>query len=238
MVDAGISCRKIQTFLREVDSDLNDIQAVLLTHEHIDHIRGLKILLKHCNAILYATKAVLEYLIYHEYIPEQTKLVEIDYQGFCVAGMQVLPFDTPHDSVGSVGYRIQTPDGCRIALATDIGEVNEVVANGMMGCDLAMLEANYDPTLLQMGRYPYYLKRRIASSMGHLANGNCASLAQKLVATGTSRLVLAHLSKENNTPALAHQTVDHALHDIGGLEGRDYILEVAPYDTAGKLVRF
>ena len=238
LVDAGISCRKMQTFLREIDSDLEEIQAVLVTHEHIDHIKGLKTLLNYFAPAIYGTKAVLNYLVCHEHIPAKTKIVEVDHRGFCVAGMQISAFDTPHDSVGSVGYRIQTADGCSIAVATDIGEINEAVTNGIIGCDLVMLEANYDPTLLQMGSYPYYLKRRIASATGHLANEHCAGLAQQLIATGTSRLILAHLSKENNTPKLACQTVGDALYKAGWVEGRDYMLEVAPYSSIGKLVRF
>jgi phosphoribosyl 1,2-cyclic phosphodiesterase len=239
LIDAGISCRRIFASLDAIGVCAQNIQAVLITHEHIDHIRGLCRFVKKTNAAVYATAPVLALLESGGHLPIGAALFEVQaQQPFEVAGMQATAFFTPHDSVGSVGYRIAMPGGTTAAVATDLGEVTDEVACALRGCDLVMLESNYDPHLLRMGPYPYYIKQRIASARGHLSNQSSADFAQLLVETGTTRLVLAHLSRENNHPALAHQTVDGALRLAGGVCGIDYELAVAPYDAPGKLVRF
>lgn len=238
LIDAGVSCRKIKTALGEVGAAPGDIEAVLLTHEHIDHLRGLRVFCKTSGAAVYATAPVLDYAGRNGCVEAGTKLVEIEAgRPFCVAGMRVTAFSTPHDSAGSVGYRVETPDEHVLAVATDLGEITDEVERGVAGCELVMLEANYDPALLRMGPYPYFLKQRISSRTGHLANDRSADFACRLLEAGTSRLVLAHLSRENNNPALAYQTVCDAISAAGGQEGLDYELCVAPYDGAGRLVR-
>jgi phosphoribosyl 1,2-cyclic phosphodiesterase len=151
--------------------------------------------------------------------------------------MQVTSFVTSHDCCESVGYRIETADGHRMAVATDLGVVTSLVEAGMAGCETVLIEANYDPVLLRMGSYPPYLKQRIASHRGHLSNSDSGQLAQRLLKQGSTRFVLGHLSRENNNPALAHRTVYDALTDSGAQEGVDFTLEVAPYDRPGRLVR-
>ena len=121
--------------------------------------------------------------------------------------MLVTPFDTPHDSVHSLGFRIDTAEGSSIGIATDLGAVTNQVRAGLTGCDIAMLESNYDSSMLACSAYPYYLKRRIQSGRGHLDNLDCAEELAKLIKQGTKRFVLCHLSKENNIPELALQTV-------------------------------
>ena len=237
LVDAGISCRRITQALAELDTHPSALAAVLITHEHIDHIKGLRLLTARTGLAVYATPAVLDYLIEHDHVAPGTPLVEVGESPLVVGGMEVTAFHTSHDSVDSVGYRLVTPDGHAVAVATDLGEVTAPVDRGLAGCELVMLESNYDLLLLRMGPYPPFLKRRIASKQGHLPNDSCADLACRLIEQGTTRLVLAHLSRENNNPSLAYQTVDDALRACGAVARVDYELDVAPYDAAGRLVR-
>lgn len=237
LVDAGISCRRISRSLADLGEELGKIAGILLTHEHADHVKGLRILTKNTGAPVYATAPVLRYLEENALVDPRSKLVEVGPRPFAAAEIEVSAYATPHDSVGSVGYRFLLPGGQKIAVATDLGQVTGEVYDGVRGCDLALLEANYDPELLRMGRYPYFLKRRISGNDGHLANPSCAEFACGLLESGTTRLILGHLSRENNCPALAEQTVDDALRRAGARRGIDYELSVAPYDEPGRLVR-
>ncbi|MEG2204407.1 MAG: MBL fold metallo-hydrolase, partial [Oscillospiraceae bacterium] len=212
---------------------------LLLTHEHIDHLRGLRVLLRQNDLPVYATGAVLRYLVENGQVEPGATLVEIEPgTPFEAAGMRVTAFSTPHDAADSVGYRIETPDAHTLAVATDLGHVSETVRRGTAGCELVMLESNYDPALLRMGPYPYFLKQRIAADNGHLENERSAEFACRLLESGCTRMILAHLSRENNSPALAYQMTSGALQAMGASEGSDYTLDVAPYDGAGRLIRF
>jgi len=237
LIDAGISCRRIETALAAFDDDADRVAAVLLTHEHIDHVKGLPVFLRrHPEAVLYATAAVLEDLAPSLPAGCATEAI-VPGEIFTAAGVEVRVFATPHDSVGSVGYRMETPDGRTFAVATDLGAVTDEVRAALLGTETVLLESNYDPLLLRMGPYPPYLKARIASEHGHLSNDDAASFAAELIEAGTARFFLGHLSRENNNPALAQQTVCGALAQAGARQGADFELAVAPYDCPGRLVR-
>jgi phosphoribosyl 1,2-cyclic phosphodiesterase len=130
-----------------------------------------------------------------------------------------------------------TPDDHRIAVATDMGCVTEDVLEAALGCEAVFLETNYDPALLESGSYPYYLKRRIRSDLGHLANGSAADFAARLLQNGARRFILSHLSRENNRPDLASAAVAQRLDGLGAKPGEDYELDVSPRETIGRLVR-
>ena len=237
LVDAGISSKRIFCTLESIDVDPLKISAILITHEHIDHVSGLRVLAKRTGADVYATRAVLEYLARNNMVEASTRLFEVDGQPFSAAGIKVTAFPTSHDSVGSVGYRIELQDERKIGIATDLGVVTDEVISGVSGCEVVMLESNYDEDRLWNGPYPYITKKRIASPMGHLSNGSSAMLSQYLIQNGTTRLVLAHLSQENNTPQLAQIATELALNEISAVRGKDYDLMVAPHDCAERLVR-
>lgn len=238
LVDAGISCRRIVNAIAETGEEASALRAVLITHEHTDHIKGLCNLVKKTGAAVYATGPVLEYLAANGYVPAGAVLVEVTNRPFEATGMWVRAFATPHDSAASVGYRLTLPDEQTVAVATDLGEITDDVAQGVLGCRTVLLEANYDPQLLRMGSYPWFLKKRIASREGHLDNDSSAAFAAALIESGTAQLFLGHLSRENNNPALAEQTVAAALAEHGARRGVDFELDVAPYDVASRLVRF
>ena len=155
-----------------------------------------------------------------------------------VGDMIVRPFPTPHDSLESCGYIIETSDRKRIAIATDIGHMTDTIKENLMGCDLVMLESNHDIGMLNNGAYPYYLKRRILSDVGHLCNEVCAETAVELVKNGTKHLYLGHLSEENNLPQLAYQTTFCALTSAGAVMGKDFMLTVNPKENTQGIFRF
>ena len=135
-------------------------------------------------------------------------------------------FKTPHDACGSVGFRFNFSDGSSLGYATDIGYVTKGIAAGLFGCQTVILESNYDVQMLKTGPYPYYLKQRIESNGGHLSNDAAAAFVPYLLENGTRKIILAHLSAENNTPRLAHDTCVRAL-DAAGAEPKEYKLTVA-----------
>ena len=154
-----------------------------------------------------------------------------------VAGMQVQPFATQHDASDSCGFRI-TAGSRTIGFVTDLGLVTPTVWEHLRGCHLAVLESNYEDSVLLNCSYPYYLKQRIRSEYGHLSNAEAARTVTELAKCGTSHFVLAHLSRESNTPALARGNAEAALSAAGMQPDRDYRLWIAPRDCPGQMIRF
>ncbi len=226
LVDAGVSARRIENALKDRAIDPASIRAVLVTHEHSDHVAGLRVLVNRYKWPVYASAGTLEGLEEAAILPERVGRV-IDSAGIEVAGMQVQAFSTPHDSRDSLGFRITTADDRRIAVATDMGILWDTVRQALAGCDLIQIESNHDVRMLENGRYPYFLKTRILADTGHLSNEACAAELPAWVRQGTTRFFLAHLSQENNMPELAYVTAQAALQEAGMQEGRDYLLQVA-----------
>ncbi|MBE6589361.1 MAG: MBL fold metallo-hydrolase [Ruminococcaceae bacterium] len=215
LIDAGKSAKQLCLALNDAAIAPESIGAILLTHEHNDHISALSVFLKKhpipvhlpegCVRKLSSDPAVAPHLVSHP--PKYTEEI---------CGMRVTSFPTPHDSRASVGYRIEIPSKngvLTLGYATDIGFVSRDVEEALLGCDWVVLESNHDPEMLKNGPYPYELKRRIASGRGHLSNGECALLAARLCNAGTKSLMLAHLSAENNEPALAYDECFSAIAD-------------------------
>lgn len=209
LIDAGISMRRISAGLTQAGISWRDIGGVLITHEHSDHISGLKTLIRQRSLPIHAPRTVANRL--RGMLPGIDDCLRIVPVGepFPVSGFRVRAFHTPHDTDESVGYRVEC--GSVFALATDMGQVTEEVVEGLCGADTVLLEANHDPDMLRLGSYPAYLKLRILSERGHLSNPACAELASRLCESGTRRIVLGHISRENNRPELALQTVRAAL---------------------------
>ena len=209
LIDAGISMRRLQQSLRANDLEIDDIGGVLITHEHSDHVSGLKMLLKHYDMALYAPHTVAARLCGMLPDAEETMHIIAPGEDFRIGALRVRAFHTPHDTDESVGYRVSGRGV--FALATDMGYVTDEVLEGLAGADTVLIESNHDLDMIHNGPYPVQLKRRILSDHGHLSNTDCAVLAQKLAKTGTGTVILGHLSKENNRPEIAVRETEQAL---------------------------
>ncbi len=228
LIDFGISSRGVTTALKNRGIEPASLAGILITHEHIDHVRGLSVFLNRYHVPLFASGPVLSYLLSNGLVPENAVLNKIDEHGQIIGNMLVKPFKTSHDSVGSLGYSITTPDEHRITVCTDTGYITEEARERLLGSELVLIESNYDNGMLDFGPYPYHLKRRIKGPLGHLSNTDCAAFLSELVKCGTTHIVLGHLSKENNTPDVALQTCISELSFAGFKRDKDYIIFAAP----------
>lgn len=218
LIDAGISMRRISAALSEVGLSPQNISGVLITHEHSDHVCGVATMTKNHGIPIYAPRAVANYLR-RSVAGIENCLNEIGVgDAFGIGGATVCAFHTPHDVPESVGYRIGMD--IEFGFCTDLGHVTDEVLEALFGVDVALIESNHDEEMLRMGSYPYFLKRRILSDCGHLSNRCCGEFAAKLVSSGAKNIILGHLSRENNLPSLALQTVNGVLHE-NGLSGED-----------------
>lgn len=228
LLDAGISCRRITAGLGALGLKPEDLSGILITHTHTDHICGLQTLAKRCDLPIYASAQTGRGLAYRlAGIDDRLCAVEPG-TSFSLGGCTVTAFPISHDAPGACGYRVDTGDGS-VGVLTDSGYIPDEAAEVLSGVDLAVLEANHDVDTLRSGPYPYSLKRRILGREGHLCNEEAARFAVVLAESGTAELVLAHLSKENNTPAMARRAVETAL----AAAGLEPALSVAPRDAIG-----
>ncbi|MBQ9377152.1 MAG: MBL fold metallo-hydrolase [Schwartzia sp.] len=200
LIDAGISARRIAQGLSALSVPLSALDAILVTHEHSDHIAGLRTLLKRTTAPLYARPGTLRAL--PEELPGERLCALHDMTE--IGPVRVSAFSIPHDAADPVGYVLSGSGRC--VVATDIGHVTEEVRGAVEGADILVLEANHDVTMLRKGPYPWPLKQRILGARGHLANDEAARTLARL-RRPPKRVFLAHLSETNNLPELAEQTV-------------------------------
>ena len=234
LLDAGISARRITTGLRALGVQPQDLAAILITHEHHDHISGLGVLSKQISVPIVASPGTCRRLA--DKLPQlQERLREQEAgTGVPVGELWAESFSTPHDAAGSVGYSF-SGDGCRLVLCTDLGYVTPVVQAAVEGCDLLVCETNHDEDWVRTGPYPYYLQQRVLGDYGHLSNEAGAELAAFAVESGARTVVLAHLSQENNTPTHAREAVCRRLERMGCDPERDICLTVAPRKEPGVL---
>lgn len=210
LVDAGISCKRILTHLRELGIDPAGVAGVLITHEHSDHISGLSTLIKRLGAPVYASPGTALALRRRMAWPVGRLRDVPPGEAFEVGGFTVRGFATSHDAEEPMGFTFSCGEK-RAAVVTDLGYVSDGVLEAVLGAGLVVCEFNHDVELLRLGRYPYPLKRRILGDRGHLSNEAGAALALRCVEQGAHTVLLAHLSAENNTPALALEAARKAL---------------------------
>ncbi len=239
LIDVGRSARQTAAVLQNAGIDPASLRGIFITHEHSDHIAGVRVFAEKYRLPVYAQEKTLEALIRAGAVGPKTNAGIIGASGIECGEMAVRPFETSHDTPQSCGYRITLSDGRTVSLFTDLGTVTEPVREGLRDCDFAILESNHDLTLLKTGPYPYPLKQRILSQRGHLSNDDCASEIAELAKRGTARFLLAHLSRENNTPRIAFDTSSAALSALSMRRGVDYELYVAPvYNEEGRSILF
>lgn len=235
LIDAGVSCKCITEALQACSVDPKTLSGIFITHEHTDHISGLRVFVKKYNVPVFASLPTAKALISEGLVGEGSITV---ITGRTEAGeLSVERFSTSHDCEGSSGYTVTLPDGKKCAVCTDLGFVSDEVHEAILGCEALIIESNHDVSMLRRGSYPPPLKERILGKTGHLSNVSCAAELKRLAQSGTTRFVLGHLSRENNRPEIAHGTAAAALMDLKLKEDRDYTLYVAPPKN-GKTVIF
>lgn len=236
LIDAGLNNKQLLLAMAAAGIDPEGIKAVFVTHEHTDHTGALRVFASNRNVPVYATGGTLAGLLdsgvingkfpYNKLLGESVEVSE---------DIVVSSFRTSHDSRESCGYKIILPDR-KIAVATDTGYVSDEMLDVLSDCDMVLIESNYDEDMLEYGPYAPPLKARIRSKTGHLSNHDCAEAVCNLFERGVRRFVLGHLSRENNTPERAFSCTNAALKRMGAVEGRDYILKVAPVGKMDKII--
>jgi phosphoribosyl 1,2-cyclic phosphodiesterase len=225
LIDAGVSARAVEKSLLTIGSSLSNIRAIFVTHEHVDHVKGLEVISKKHHIPTHMVSASARAMIRD---PESSLLRDLylhpPVYSVRLGETVISSFPTPHDSAASVGYTVEY-EGEKFGLATDIGHITSEIATALTGADAVVLESNHDVDMLMMGPYPYPLKRRVLSDTGHLSNASCAAFAKSLAESGTKHFVLAHLSKENNYPPTANIVTREALTNF-----KDITLAVASPD--------
>ena len=218
LVDAGVPGRRMKELMDMIDIAPDTLNAILVTHEHSDHVSGVGVLSRRYDLPVFAAAECWEHMpkSIGEIAPKNMRVFEPD-RDFYLKQLCVHPFSTPHDAAHAVGYTF-VHDGKKLSIMTDIGHVSNVMLDAVAYSDLILLEANHDVDMLKAGSYPYPLKMRILSSHGHLCNEDAGLVLQKLHARGVKNAILGHLSQENNTPELALVTVQSVLESAGLLE--------------------
>ena len=237
LIDAGRNCKQLEAALELGGIDISSIGAVFVTHEHVDHCQGLRVFAKRYNKRIYASLGTIEAMRERGLISADN-LVDVIEDSITVGNMRVVRWDTPHDARESCCFRGETADGRRAVIATDMGEMTDPVRELIRGSDFAVVESNHDVRMLKLGPYPYPVKQRILSSHGHMNNDDCAEELAEYVRCGNFRLMLGHLSEQNNTPQLALNTALDALRACGMKSGLDFTLSVAAPEGDGKAVTF
>ena len=207
LIDCGESQKKISDALESIGKSINKIDAIIVTHEHSDHVKNLGAISKKYNIPVYANEKTFENM------PEQTSLIDEKNKKifntddhFEIGDLKIYPFHIPHDAAEPCGYNIYNDDK-KISIATDIGHMDNNILKKLEESQFLLLESNYEPEILKYAKYPYYLKQRIAGPNGHLSNQEAGLTITKLVYSGVNNIMLGHLSKENNFPELAYKTV-------------------------------
>ncbi len=227
LVDAGVSGKKIITALIENRKSINGISGILITHEHIDHIQSAGILSRRYHIPLYANEETWEAMLpCIGEVPSSLRRTIAVGTEFEVGDIKASSFSIPHDAASPVGYNLWSGKK-KVTVATDIGKMSEKLFMSLSGSEEILLEANYDIVMLQKGPYPYPLKQRILGEKGHLSNKESAAVCARLASLGTKKIILGHLSKENNTPKLAFDIAKHYIENCGIQVGRDIQLLVA-----------
>ena len=238
LVDCGMSGRQTLDAMALAGLDPAEIHAILITHEHSDHIKGAGILSRKLGVPVYATEGTWEGMggALGD-IPARGRVVITAGESFFLDDLEIAPFSIPHDANDPVGYRFFAGRHS-VAVATDLGYFSKTVCDAVSGAEIVLLESNHDPELLKKNpHYPAQLKARILGKKGHLSNDAGAEAAIRLAQCGTRHLLLGHLSAENNTPDIAYRTTHAALTAAGAAVGQDVTLNVAGRYQASCLYR-
>lgn len=229
MIDCGLGVRTLMPLLQSVGVQAKDLNAILITHEHTDHMRGLERFLNHTRASLYATEGTFDTI--EHVIPTRTPVRIVTQETFEIGTIRVRAIPVPHDANEPVAYYV-TVGRHRLTVATDLGEVTPEISKALKHSTVAVFESNHDEVMLANGSYPEILKRRIRSGTGHLSNSQCAAALQACRDSELCTVILAHLSDENNDPERARTSAESVLN------GRSCSLHVTRQGATGPFLKF
>jgi len=236
LIDAGLSAKRVIEALVSIGENPRELSAILVTHEHSDHIKGAGVISRKFNVPIYANESTWEIM------ECQIGPISLNNKNFFNTGSEfeindvcIRAFPIPHDASEPVGFSFYA-ENRKITLATDIGHVNRQLLNYFEMSDLLLLESNHDVEMLRVGPYPWWLKKRIMGDTGHLSNEMAGKTIAYMAEKGTKRFLLGHLSKENNFPELAYQTVYNALYEKKIEVGVDVMLDVVLRDKIGRVI--
>lgn len=233
LVDIGVSFKALKTCLENLNMNISDISALLITHEHSDHIKGISTFMNKTDIPIYTTKRTKEYIL-NKYASALKNTPEINIvsneKTIQIGDITVTPFKTSHDAVDPVGYTLQNDDST-LTIATDLGYVSDNVYEHLLDSNLSVIESNYDRNLLMYGSYTYPLKCRIQSDIGHLSNDDTSNLILELARHGKRDFVLGHISQNNNEPEQALFCVNTTLQN-NGFDLKDFNIHCATRDMS------
>ncbi|MBE6812827.1 MAG: MBL fold metallo-hydrolase [Ruminococcaceae bacterium] len=237
LVDAGSNAKQLELSLAQLQLNPTKIDAIFVTHEHTDHVSGIRVFASRYEIPVYASPGTFKALTGMGILNGKFPAYEMT-KDVCIGDIGVTAFRTSHDAKESTGYTIDLGER-RVGICTDTGIMTNEILRHLQDCDLVLLESNHDPDMLEFGPYPLPLRNRIKSKWGHLSNSTCAETAVELLNNlRTRRFVLGHLSQENNTPDKAYICTKTAFDKLGAIENQDYTLCVAPEKCCEKYIIF
>ena len=237
LIDAGVSSKKIEEGLKSIDVEPSSIDAILVTHEHSDHIQGLGTFSKKFDTPIYSNQETIDNM--------QNQILKISEKNikkfkvadkFSIGDIDIKSFSIPHDAANPCGFNI-FKENKKLSIATDIGHMDNKLIKNLEDSLFILLESNYDPEIIKYSRYPYSLKSRITGPLGHLSNDSAGKTISYLLKSGLKSAMLGHLSKENNFPELAYKTVADQLMEQNNFNN-SISLSVANRNSPGKLLEF
>lgn len=236
LIDCGMSSKKIEEALNSIEVDASSIDAILVTHEHSDHVKGLSTFSSKFDIPVFSAIETFDNM---EKVTSKINTKNLNYfkidEKFSINDLEILPFSIPHDAANPCGFNIFNKDK-KISIATDIGQMNSAILKKLEGSSFLLLESNYDTEVLKCCSYPFNLKTRISGPTGHLSNDIAAKTISYLFKNGLETAMLGHLSKESNLPELAYTTtVNEVL--ANGISENSFNISVASRDFPGKLIK-
>lgn len=228
LIDAGLSFSSLKKSLDNISIDIKNLSAIFITHEHLDHIKGLKSILNNINIPVYSALETINFIKQKYDFSENINFQSIDNE-ILIYDITVSCFDIPHDASSPYGYVLTLHKGKKIGICTDLGHITSNVYNNLVDCDLILLESNYDYSMLYNNiKYPSFIKNRIDSKLGHLSNDDCSDIMIKLIKKSSKRFCIGHISTDNNTPEIV---MNHILSKLSLFDinlNRDYLLDILP----------
>jgi len=235
LIDAGLPGKYIDYALESIGEKTSNVDAIFVTHEHSDHIKGVGVLSRKYNIPIYANESTWNSMKTKIGKVTDENIHIVDQNSIVIKDLKIDSYNISHDAVCPIGYSVSEGNK-KVCITTDLGYFSEEVQNATYDADLILLESNHSVEMLKFGPYPYVLKKRILSEIGHLSNEACGEAILSIMKTKSKRIVLGHLSKTNNYPELAYKTVENILKENGIDIGQDVLLSVAKRDMPSEII--